>query len=207
MPPSDARSTYSGVILTEYGKGMRKPGEERDSRSLLTVAEPESETLVATVDDFDESTDLYSPGQMVALRLWIALARCYGTVHKAVAHKVEEYDLTTAQFGVLEVLHHLGPVTLGDLAEKLLVTGGNVTYVMDRLQRDGLVTRRRCSEDRRVVWAQLTDEGKSLIEEVFPGHAAYIEELVGGLDADERTELRRLLKKLGKGIARPETQE
>jgi len=174
------------------------------------AAEPESETLVATVDDFDDFDDgvsLRTPAQTVALRLWIALARCYGTVHKAVAHKVDEYELTTAQFGVLEVLHHLGPVTLGDLADKLLVTGGNVTYVMDRLQKDGLVTRRRCSEDRRVIWAQLTDEGKSLIEEVFPRHAAYIEELVTVLDAEERTELRRLLKKLGKGIAARETEE
>lgn len=186
---------------------MRDSREQRDDPSVLMAAEPESETLVATVDDFDEEAGLYPPAQVMALRLWIALARCYGTVHRAVAHKVDEYDLTTAQFGVLEVLHHLGPVTLGDLADKLLVTGGNVTYVMDRLQKEGLVTRRRCSQDRRVVWAQLTDEGKSLIEEVFPGHALYIEELVSELEPDERTELRRLLKKLGKGIAARETAE
>lgn len=135
-----------------------------------------------------------------SLRLWIALARAYGTVHKAVSQRVAEYDLTTAQFGVLEALHHLGPLTLGDLADKLLVTGGNVTYVMDRLQREGLVTRRRCSTDRRVVWAELTEDGRHLIEQVFPHHAEFIRELMAGLGADERETLRRLLKKLGKSI-------
>ena len=135
-----------------------------------------------------------------SLRLWIALARAYGTVHKAVSHRVADYDLTTAQFGVLEALHHLGPLTLGDLAEKLLVTGGNVTYVMDRLQREGLVTRRRCSTDRRVVWAELTEDGSHLIEQVFPYHAEFIRDLLGGLAADERETLRQLLKKLGKSI-------
>lgn len=111
-----------------------------------------------------------------------------------------DYELTTAQFGVLEALYHLGPLTLGDLADKLLVTGGNVTYVMDRLQREGLVSRRRCSTDRRVVWAELTEDGTQLIEHVFPSHAQFIDELMSELDMDERQTLRHLLKKLGKSI-------
>ncbi len=136
----------------------------------------------------------------VSLRLWIALARAYGTVYKSVAHRVAAYELTTAQFGILEALYHLGPLTLGDLADKLLVTGGNVTYVMDRLQREGLVTRRRCSEDRRVVWAELSEDGAHLIEQVFPAHAAFINDLMTGLEPEERDTLRTLLKKLGKSI-------
>lgn len=141
-----------------------------------------------------------APDVEESLRLWIALARAYGTMARAVAGKVHEYELTTAQFGVLEALHHLGPLTLGDLAGKLLVTGGNVTYVMDRLQRDGLVNRRRCSEDRRVVWAELTAEGTALMEQIFPDHARFITDTVSVLNAGERAELRVLLKKLGKGI-------
>ena len=163
---------------------------------------------VTTALDADLSGDVTTSNEReMALRLWTTLARCYGTIHKELAHKLAEYDLTTAQFGVLEALHHLGPLTLGDLAEKLLVTGGNVTYVMDRLQKDGLVTRRRCSQDRRVVWAELTEEGRSLIEEVFPGHAAYIEQLMSELGAGEQAELRHLLKALGKGIAERVEQE
>ena len=161
----------------------------------------QAETVLAPVES-PSVTDAYSDPQVTALRLWTALARCYGTMHKALAHRVGEYELTTAQFGVLEALYHLGPLTLGDLADNLLVTGGNVTYVMDRLQKDGLVARRRCSEDRRMVWADLTDDGKSLIEDVFPGHAEFIEEIVSVLGPEDQQELRRLLKRLGKGIAR-----
>lgn len=156
-------------------------------------------------DSIDASLDAPAPPSWTdeegrALRLWISLARAYGSFARAVTLKVSEYGLTTPQFGVLEALHHLGPLPLGELAEKLLVTGGNVTYVMDRLESQGLVTRRRSPEDRRVVLARLTDEGRGLVAEVFPGHATFVAELAGELEADEQDELRRLLKKLGKGV-------
>lgn len=143
----------------------------------------------------------WSPEEEQALRLWISLARCYVTFSRAVACKVAEYDLTAPQFGVLEALFHLGPLSLGELAEKLLVTGGNVTYVMDRLEAQGLVARERSGDDRRVVRAHLTKKGRSTIESVFPGHVDFVRSLVQGLGSGEREELRALLKKLGKGIA------
>ena len=136
-----------------------------------------------------------------ALRLWIALARCYLTFARAVSARIAEYGLTTPQFGVLEALHHVGPLSLGELADKLLVTGGNVTYVMDRLEEQGLVTRERSSDDRRVVRAQLTAAGSRLVTDVFPGHAASIAELARDLDPDQQEELRSLLKTLGTGVA------
>jgi MarR family 2-MHQ and catechol resistance regulon transcriptional repressor len=143
----------------------------------------------------------WTESQGVALGVWIALARCYSTYTKAVAAKVQEYDLTVPQFGALEALYHLGSLSLGELADKLLVTGGNVTFVMDRLQAQGLVTRYRSETDRRVVRARLTDKGRDLVARVFPEHAVYIEKLCRHLQPKEQEEMRRLLKKLGKGIA------
>lgn len=143
----------------------------------------------------------WSDDEEASLRLWIALARCYGTFARAVAAKVSEYGLTTPQFGVLEALHHLGRLTLGELADKLLVTGGNITYVMDKLEERGLVVRERCGEDRRVVWARLTEKGQSLVADVFPGHARFIHELTQALEPEERQRLRVLLKKLGRSLA------
>jgi len=142
-----------------------------------------------------------------ALRLWIALARCYVTFSRAVACKVAEYDLTAPQFGVLEALYHLGPLSLGELAEKLLVTGGNVTYVMDRLEAQDLVARERSGDDRRVVKAHLTTKGRATIESVFPGHVDFVHGLVDGLKSEDRETLRTLLKRLGKGIAGREDGE
>jgi len=142
----------------------------------------------------------WSESQERALRLWIALARCYATYARAVSCKVAAYGLTTPQFGILEALYHLGPLSLGDLAGKLLVTGGNVTYVMDRLEEQGLVVRERSPVDRRIIQAKLTAKGCALIAEVFPGHGDFIEELSSVLSGDEQQELRSLLKKLGRAI-------
>lgn len=152
--------------------------------------------------DFEPPPRDWTDGQQRALGLWIALARCYSTYSKAVAAVVQERGLTLPQFGALEALYHLGPMSLGELADKLLVTGGNVTYVMDRLENQGLVARYRSRDDRRVVQAKLTDEGRDLVASVFPEHAGYIEHLCRHLDAEEQDELRHLLKRLGKGIAR-----
>ncbi|GMV06065.1 MAG: MarR family transcriptional regulator [Gemmatimonadota bacterium] len=142
----------------------------------------------------------WGESQERALRMWIALARCYSSYARAVAFKVQEYDLTPPQFGVLEALYHLGPLSLGDLAGKLLVTGGNVTYVMDRLEEQGLVYRERSPQDRRIIQAKLTEKGHALIGDVFPGHGDFIEDLSSALTADEQEQLRGLLKKLGRYV-------
>ena len=136
-----------------------------------------------------------------ALRLWIALARCYSTYSKAISCKISEYGLTAPQFGVMEALYHLGPLALGELADKLLVTGGNVTYVMDRLEEQDLVRRERSPEDRRVIQAKLTEKGGTLMAEVFPGHGEFIEDISEHLAPEEQDQLRALLKKLGTAIA------
>lgn len=142
----------------------------------------------------------WTDDQDVSLRLGVTLARCYATYAKALASRVQSYGLTTPQFGTLEALYHLGPLSLGDLADKLLVTGGNVTYVMDRLEDQGLVYRYRRPDDRRVILARLTEEGRDLVAEVFPGHASYVEHLSRHLTAGEQETLADLLRKLGTGI-------
>ena len=155
----------------------------------------------AAVPNLDQPAQReWTDEQDVALRLWITLARCHATYAKAIAGKVQDYGLTTPQFGTLEALYHLGPLSLGELAEKLLVTGGNVTYVMDRLEDQGLVYRFRRPDDRRVILARLTQEGRELVAEVFPGHASYIEHLSRHLTSEEQHQLGGLLKKLGTGI-------
>lgn len=112
-----------------------------------------------------------------------------------------EHDVTIPQFSVLEALHHLGPLPLGTLADKLLVTGGNITYVMDRLEEQGLVCRRRDPADGRVVLAELTAAGRERVAGAFPDYADFVLARIEHLDPEERCELRRLLKKLGKALA------
>ncbi len=134
-----------------------------------------------------------------ALGLWTELARSYQTVSRTVSERVAEYGVTVPQFEILELLHQRGPLSLGELADELFVTGGNITYVMDRLEDRELVSRRRSPQDRRVVKALLTPSGRKLIATVLPGHAEFVRARVGHLEARERRELQRLLEKLREG--------
>ncbi len=111
---------------------------------------------------------------------------------------IRRYGLTPPQFALLEALYHLGPLPLSQVSEKLLVTSGNVTYVVDNLCSLGLVVRERCASDRRVIYATLTSKGEALLDEVFPRHAAEVEQLFAALPPADQNELRRLLKRLGR---------
>ncbi|MEO8200387.1 MAG: MarR family transcriptional regulator [Gemmatimonadota bacterium] len=110
---------------------------------------------------------------------------------------IRSYGLTTPQFALMEALYHLGRLPLSEIGQKLLVTSGNVTYVMDNLCELGLVVRERCADDRRVIYAKLTPKGEALIDKTFPRHAAEILELFSALSPEEQDTLRALLKKLG----------
>ncbi|MEO8294978.1 MAG: MarR family transcriptional regulator [Gemmatimonadota bacterium] len=139
----------------------------------------------------------YPPDQDRALRTWISLARCYSSVSRAADRMIRSYGLTSPQFALLEALYHLGPLPLSEIGQKLLVTSGNVTYVMDNLCQLGLVVRERCAEDRRIIYAKLTGKGETLIDQTFPRHAEEIRERFGVLTGEEQDMLRMLLKKLG----------
>lgn len=140
----------------------------------------------------------YPPDQDRALRTWISLARCFASVSRSADRMIRSYGLTTPQFALMEALYHLGPLPLSEIGQKLLVTSGNVTYVMDNLCELGLVVRERCASDRRVIYAKLTPKGEALIDRTFPRHAAEVLELFSVLSSDEQDALRALLKKLGR---------
>ena len=106
--------------------------------------------------------------------------------------------LTTSQFGVLEALYHLGPLCQKDLARKILKSTGNMTLVIDNLEKRSLVERVQDDQDRRYFKIHLTPQGKDLISMVFPRHAAIAESVFAALDKVEQDQLGRLLKKLGR---------
>ena len=134
-----------------------------------------------------------------ALAAYVKLLRASETVHGEAVRPLAGHDLTPSQFAVLEALYHLGPLCLGDLARKILKTSGNLTMVVDNLEKRGLAIREKSSADRRFVTVQITEAGQSLIARVFPGHAAKITELMSRLTAREQATLAELCRKLGKG--------
>jgi MarR family transcriptional regulator, 2-MHQ and catechol-resistance regulon repressor len=134
-----------------------------------------------------------------ALRTWVVLARAYLSIYKHVAADVARHDLTASEFGILEALFHKGPLLLGDLQKKILVTSGGVTYLVNRLVAKGLVTRESFPGDKRSRFAVLTPEGSALIKKIFPGHAKRIAKAMNALSPKEQKRLTDMLRTLGKG--------
>jgi MarR family 2-MHQ and catechol resistance regulon transcriptional repressor len=141
------------------------------------------------------------PSEVRALDAFLKLVRATRGIHEKLEHALATHDLTENQLGILEMLLHLGPLCQRAMAEKLLTSGGNVTLLVDGLERRELVKRERNVDDRRFITVHLTTGGRALIERVFPEHAANVVEALSPLTAVEQVELGRLCKKLGVKVA------
>lgn len=132
-----------------------------------------------------------------ALDSYIKLRRAAESVSRRLAGSYGPAGLTESQFGVLEALHHLGPLCQADLGKKILRSGGNMTMVLDNLERGGLVARERDPDDRRYVTVALTRKGETLIREIFPQHVAAVVHEFSRLTPNEQEELGRICRILG----------
>ena len=143
------------------------------------------------------STVSLPAGTDQALKLWVVLARSMAAVRRHAEADIDRHGITFTEFGILEALHHKGPLLLGDLQRAILVSSGGVTYLVDRLTEKGLVERRDCPTDRRARYAALTRSGEALIKRIFPEHAAAVARAVSGLSRAEQAEATALLRTLG----------
>ncbi|MBH5319756.1 MarR family transcriptional regulator [Paenibacillus sp. GSMTC-2017] len=133
-----------------------------------------------------------------SLELFIALSRASQWVNAHADRDIRQHGLNRTEFGVLELLYHKGYQPLQQIGGKVLMSSGNITYVIDKLEKKGLCRRRASTEDRRLIYAEITDEGSRFIEDIFPGHTTVIEQAAGGLTPEEKKLASDLLKKLGK---------
>ena len=133
-----------------------------------------------------------------ALNAYIKFLRASESVTaRLTALIAEETGLTITQFGVLESLLHIGPMCQKEIAQKQLKSGGNMTLVIDNLEKAGMVKRERSQEDRRLVIVSLTSSGRKLIADYFPRHVKEIEQEMSALTAVEQDKLGELARKLG----------
>ncbi len=144
-----------------------------------------------------------SPKQVLALDTYIKFTRAVNSLESRLARSQALKTLTGTQFGVMEALLHLGPMSQSEIGGKLLKSGGNITVVIDNLERCGLVLRQTGVKDRRVTTVSLTARGKEMIEAIFPAQVEAIMRELGALTADEQSTLGLLCKKLGKQDKKP----
>lgn len=140
------------------------------------------------------STDL-------ALKLFVVLNRAATAVGRHAEADASRHGLSIAEFAALEALYQKGDLLVGELQRKVLKSSGGITYVVDRLEEKGLVERKPCPGDRRAVYAAITTEGQSLMDGVFPAHAAALTAAMETLSREEKRQAIDLLRRLGRGAA------
>ena len=138
--------------------------------------------------------------QALALKTYVKLMRATGAVTERMHQHLRPEKLTFSQFGVLDALLHLGPLCQQEIGTKILKSGGNMTMVIDNLEKRGLVVRTSDPEDRRFKRVSLTAKGRHLIEKIFPRHAEIAGRVFATLSPQEQEQLGALLKKLGTAV-------
>ena len=101
-----------------------------------------------------------------ALGTYVKLMRAAESITSRVHKHLSSVGLTVSQFGVLEAIFHLGPLSQRDLGRKILRSSGNITMVIDNLEKRSLARRRRDGKDRRFVTVHLTEEGVALMKSI-----------------------------------------
>lgn len=136
----------------------------------------------------------------MATSLWLRLLKAHGLLLREVRRRVPA-PLTLPQFDVLAQLQRGGAMTPRELTRELLVTAGNLTGIVERLARMGLVSRHRVPEDGRAVRVQLTSRGQKLMARALPRHRRDVADLLSVLPAADLRQLRVLLGTLGEQLA------
>ncbi len=149
-----------------------------------------------------KTTKKYGKKVDLALTTWVKLARAFSSFNRKSVESIRSFGLTQPQFAVIEVLGHLGQLKVGELCDKMLVSGGNMTLVLDNLEKLGYIERTHSKEDRRAINVNLTSHGLKTFEEVFKIHAENISRFMNVLSADEQKDLGDLLKKLGLEVSK-----
>lgn len=150
----------------------------------------------AAVAESPPGHDPFALDRAAALRLMLVMSRALKAVTTPMRQHLAHWGLSPTEFAVLEALHHKGPLPLGEIAERVLVTGASTTYCVKALEQRGLLRRRPSREDQRVVFGELTEGGRALIAEVFPAHAEELRRAMGGLTRQEKRAAAELLRKL-----------
>ncbi|MFC5559451.1 MarR family winged helix-turn-helix transcriptional regulator [Ureibacillus thermophilus] len=133
----------------------------------------------------------------LSLKLFVVLSRAMQAVKKRVEEDIRAYGMNPTEFAVLELIYSKGEQPIQKIGEKVLIASSSITYVVDKLENKKLLKRKPCPDDRRITYATITEEGKKLMDDIFPKHKKTMAEIFRGVADEEKQKLIELLKKLG----------
>lgn len=133
----------------------------------------------------------------LSLKLFVVLTRTLNAIKKKVEEDIKCLGLNPTEFAVLELIYSKGEQPIQKIGEKVLIASSSITYVVDKLEKKNYLRRKPSPKDRRIIYAVLTEEGKQFMDEVFPKHKVAIQEILAGLNVEEKATMIKQLKKLG----------
>ena len=144
-----------------------------------------------------------APRSKEAIRTWLRLLSCETVIEQQLRSLFrKQFEVTLPQFDVLAELERTGkPMTMSELSRELMVSNGNVTGVIDRLERAGFVTRTRAEHDRRVQYIALTDEGSTRFDDMAHRHEEWLDDLFSDLSLEDMASLQKLLLKARNSVS------
>ena len=131
-----------------------------------------------------------------SLQLILAIGRAFKFVDDQVRPPMAKLGLTMTEFSVLATLYHGGPTPLGELSQRILLTGASTTYTVKKLEQRKLLMRRAKQEDQRVILGSITEEGRKLMQRIFPLHARDLARAMRALSTKEKQTVTTLLRQL-----------
>ncbi|MGD6817463.1 MarR family winged helix-turn-helix transcriptional regulator [Metabacillus sp. 84] len=132
-----------------------------------------------------------------ALALFRVFAKAFKSISEHSIRDSKEHGFNPTEFAVLELLYTKGPQKLQQIGSRLLLVSGNVTYVIDKLEKNEYIVRQQDPRDKRSIYAKLTAKGETYLDEIYPIHALRITRAFSGLSTEEQDQLIQLLKKAG----------
>ena len=156
--------------------------------------------IIAVITKVEDDLSMTNEDTKQSLKLFIVLSRAHKAISESTNQFFQQNGLNPTEFAVLELLFHKGRQPLQQIGNKILLASGSITYVVDKLEKRGYLNRVSCPADRRVTYAEISEEGAVFMREIFPKHERQLHEMMAALTTEEKEMAIELLKKLGLSI-------
>jgi len=144
----------------------------------------------------EELQDRYTDEEMLNMRVVTWLYRAVKSMRKREAEKINASGVTFAQFEVLVIVQHFGPMSVGDIINRTLSSIGNISLVINNLVKDGYLLSCQSETDKRAKQISLTEKGVEYMDGFFPDHLANLKEILSVFTEEEKQQLISLVKKI-----------
>lgn len=142
--------------------------------------------------------DMTTFNHMPEIKFLIVLGKMHSALFGQVNKHVKAMGINTTEFLVMYAIAANGPLTIQDIAARITVTSGNMTYTIDKLEKKGLLKREHCPDDRRRIYIDFTREGTERWKVIMVEHGTYLKELFGDIDEEDLLHTIDLMKTIGK---------